>query len=249
MTCPSTCSTTARPSNGLNATGLWNATSSASVSTMAGRSRDSTAARKELTCMARTLLDPRPPSGGRWAPSRSAWAKTASSAGRLPWMSYTSASIALHGPTLTLRLPAPEDAQALIELAGDPEVTRWFSWGPYTSLDQAATYIERLPGQRERERGADVAQELRRLLRVVEDAGDEDHRQEDDVHVRRRRVEVRDDVRPRDAERGEAHDAGDGEHHELDPTLRPPDPEEHAPGDDHERDLDRRVRHRVRGDP
>ena len=30
---------------------------------------------------------------------------TASSAGRLPWMSKSSASIALHGPTLTLRLP------------------------------------------------------------------------------------------------------------------------------------------------
>jgi ribosomal-protein-alanine N-acetyltransferase len=65
-------------------------------------------------------------------------------------MSYTSASIALHGPTLTLRLPAPGDAPALLELAGDPEVTRWFSWGPYTSLDQPAAYIERLEGQRRR---------------------------------------------------------------------------------------------------
>jgi ribosomal-protein-alanine N-acetyltransferase len=65
-------------------------------------------------------------------------------------MSTSSASIALHGPTLTLRLPEPADAPALLELAGDPEVTRWFSWGPYTALDQAVAYVERVAGQRER---------------------------------------------------------------------------------------------------
>jgi RimJ/RimL family protein N-acetyltransferase len=64
-------------------------------------------------------------------------------------MSNSSASIALHGPTLTLRLPEPDDAPALLELAGDPEVTRWFSWGPYTTLDQPRAYIDRLEGQRE----------------------------------------------------------------------------------------------------
>jgi ribosomal-protein-alanine N-acetyltransferase len=51
---------------------------------------------------------------------------------------------------LTLRPPEPDDAPALLELAGDPEVTRWFSWGPYTSLEQPLAYIERLAGQRER---------------------------------------------------------------------------------------------------
>jgi RimJ/RimL family protein N-acetyltransferase len=65
-------------------------------------------------------------------------------------MSNSNASIALHGPTLTLRLPEPDDAPALLELAGDPEVTRWFSWGPYTTLDQPRAYIDRLEGQRER---------------------------------------------------------------------------------------------------
>jgi [ribosomal protein S5]-alanine N-acetyltransferase len=65
-------------------------------------------------------------------------------------MSNSSASIELHGPTLTLRLPKPSDAPALLELAGDPEVTRWFSWGPYTSLDQPLAYVDRLAGQRER---------------------------------------------------------------------------------------------------
>jgi RimJ/RimL family protein N-acetyltransferase len=64
-------------------------------------------------------------------------------------MSKSSASIALHGPTLTLRLPEPGDAPALLELAGDPEVTRWFSWGPYTGLDQPLAYIDRLAEQRE----------------------------------------------------------------------------------------------------
>jgi ribosomal-protein-alanine N-acetyltransferase len=65
-------------------------------------------------------------------------------------MSKSSASIALHGPTLTLRLPEPDDAAALLDLAHDPEVTRWFSWGPYTSIEQPRRYIDRLEGQRAR---------------------------------------------------------------------------------------------------
>jgi ribosomal-protein-alanine N-acetyltransferase len=65
-------------------------------------------------------------------------------------MSNSSASIALHGPTLTLRPPVPDDARALLELAGDPEVTRWFSWGPYTSIEQPSAYIARLADQRAR---------------------------------------------------------------------------------------------------
>jgi ribosomal-protein-alanine N-acetyltransferase len=64
-------------------------------------------------------------------------------------MSYSSASMALHGPTLTLRPPTAEDAPALLELASDPEVTRWFSWGPYTSLDEPLAYVERCARQRE----------------------------------------------------------------------------------------------------
>jgi ribosomal-protein-alanine N-acetyltransferase len=58
--------------------------------------------------------------------------------------------VQLRSPSLTLRYPRPEDAPRLLELAGDPDVTRWFSWGPYTSIDQPLTYIERLEGQRER---------------------------------------------------------------------------------------------------
>jgi ribosomal-protein-alanine N-acetyltransferase len=64
-------------------------------------------------------------------------------------MSNRRASIAVHGSTLTLRLPEPSDAQALLELASDPEVTRWFSWGPYTTLDEPLAYVERLAAQRD----------------------------------------------------------------------------------------------------
>jgi RimJ/RimL family protein N-acetyltransferase len=65
-------------------------------------------------------------------------------------MSYSSASIALHGPTLSLRPPSAADAPALLDLASDPEVTRWFSWGPYTRVEEPRAYIERLAGERER---------------------------------------------------------------------------------------------------
>lgn len=59
-------------------------------------------------------------------------------------------AFALHGPTLTLRPPRAGDEHALLALARDPDVTRWFSWGPYTDLEQPRAYIERCAGQRER---------------------------------------------------------------------------------------------------
>jgi ribosomal-protein-alanine N-acetyltransferase len=52
------------------------------------------------------------------------------------------------GPTLTLRVPHEQDAPALFKLASDPEVTRWFSWGPYEREEEAHAYIRRLPTQR-----------------------------------------------------------------------------------------------------
>lgn len=58
--------------------------------------------------------------------------------------------LTLEGPTLTLRPPEPGDAEALFALASDAEVTRWFSWGPYTEVEQASAFIERCAGQRER---------------------------------------------------------------------------------------------------
>jgi ribosomal-protein-alanine N-acetyltransferase len=47
----------------------------------------------------------------------------------------------LRGPHLTLRLPDPDDAPALLALASDPEVTQWFSWGPYTSVEEPLAWI------------------------------------------------------------------------------------------------------------
>src|SRR3954447_7581421 len=91
-----------------------------------------------------------PPSSHCSAPRARASSSTASSAGRLPWMSYSSASMALHGPTLTLRPPVEADAPALLELAADPEVTRWFSWGPYTSVDQPRAFVARCAVERKR---------------------------------------------------------------------------------------------------
>jgi [ribosomal protein S5]-alanine N-acetyltransferase len=58
--------------------------------------------------------------------------------------------VRLTGQTLTLRYAGPADADALLALASDPEVTRWFSWGPYASVDEPRAYIERLAGERER---------------------------------------------------------------------------------------------------
>ncbi|HTE59656.1 MAG TPA: GNAT family N-acetyltransferase [Solirubrobacteraceae bacterium] len=58
--------------------------------------------------------------------------------------------LVIQGPNLTLRYASPEDAPALFELARDPAVTRFFSWGPYTSIEQPKAYIAGLPEKRER---------------------------------------------------------------------------------------------------
>lgn len=73
----------------------------------------------------------------------------------------TKEQFAISGPTLTLRIPRRSDAPALFALASDPEVTRWFSWGPYTEETQARAYLERLPGQRRRGEQLDLVQEHR----------------------------------------------------------------------------------------
>ena len=54
------------------------------------------------------------------------------------------------GPTLALRYATAADAPRLMELASDPAVTRFFSWGPYTDIAQPEAYIASLPGKRER---------------------------------------------------------------------------------------------------
>jgi len=59
-------------------------------------------------------------------------------------------SLQVRGPSLLLRYATPDDASRLLELASDPAVTRFFSWGPYSDLGQPAAYIESLPEKRER---------------------------------------------------------------------------------------------------
>jgi len=57
--------------------------------------------------------------------------------------------VELTGPSLTLRYATTADVPALFELGSDPEVTRFFSWGPYTSMIEPAAYIAGLPAERE----------------------------------------------------------------------------------------------------
>jgi ribosomal-protein-alanine N-acetyltransferase len=68
------------------------------------------------------------------------------------------------GPTLTLRYATAADAPRLLELASDPAVTRFFSWGPYRSLEEPQAYIASLPAKRARG-------ELLDLLAVHRDDG------------------------------------------------------------------------------
>ena len=67
-------------------------------------------------------------------------------------------------PEVSLRIPRAEDAQRLFELASDPEVTRFFSWGPYQRVEQAAEWLETLPERRaERHRARARDRRPRRL--------------------------------------------------------------------------------------
>src|SRR3954447_16745052 len=58
--------------------------------------------------------------------------------------------LVLAGPALSLRYATAEDAPRLFELGADPAVTRFFSWGPYTSLEQPQAYLSALRLRRER---------------------------------------------------------------------------------------------------
>ena len=58
--------------------------------------------------------------------------------------------LVVSGPTLRLRYATADDAPRLLDIASDPAVTRFFSWGPYTDLAQPQAYIASLPAKRER---------------------------------------------------------------------------------------------------
>jgi ribosomal-protein-alanine N-acetyltransferase len=62
---------------------------------------------------------------------------------------HESDPLVVRGPRLMLRYATPEDAPRLFELAADPAVTRFFSWGPYTSVEQPEAYIASLAAKRD----------------------------------------------------------------------------------------------------
>jgi RimJ/RimL family protein N-acetyltransferase len=67
--------------------------------------------------------------------------------------------LALTGPTLRVRIPRESDAPALFREASDPQVTQWFSWGPYASEAEARSYLARLAPQRARGEHLDLVVE------------------------------------------------------------------------------------------
>jgi [ribosomal protein S5]-alanine N-acetyltransferase len=54
----------------------------------------------------------------------------------------------VRGPELRLRYAREDDAPALFALASNPEVTRYFSWGPYTDEQEAVAYVRSLTRKR-----------------------------------------------------------------------------------------------------
>jgi ribosomal-protein-alanine N-acetyltransferase len=57
--------------------------------------------------------------------------------------------VLVRGPNLSLRVLTPDDVPALFELGSHPDVSRFFSWGPYESESEAAEFVESLDRQRE----------------------------------------------------------------------------------------------------
>jgi ribosomal-protein-alanine N-acetyltransferase len=56
--------------------------------------------------------------------------------------------VLVRGPNFALRPLTAADAPALYELGRDPDVTRFFSWGPYRAESEATAFIESLDRQR-----------------------------------------------------------------------------------------------------
>jgi ribosomal-protein-alanine N-acetyltransferase len=57
--------------------------------------------------------------------------------------------VVVRGPAYSLAPLGPEHVEALFSLGSDPEVSRFFSWKPYTERAQAADFIASLERQRE----------------------------------------------------------------------------------------------------
>jgi [ribosomal protein S5]-alanine N-acetyltransferase len=57
--------------------------------------------------------------------------------------------VLVRGPHHSLRVLGADDVPALFSLGSDPDVSRFFSWGPYTSEAEAAEFVVSLDRQRE----------------------------------------------------------------------------------------------------
>src|SRR5919108_5849474 len=79
------------------------------------------------------------PRAGRAAPSLGE---------RDPGTGLREGELEVRGPELFLRYARREDAPALFALASDSEVTRFFSWGPYSHQSEAEAYIRSLSAKR-----------------------------------------------------------------------------------------------------
>jgi ribosomal-protein-alanine N-acetyltransferase len=57
--------------------------------------------------------------------------------------------VVVRGPAYSLAPLGPEHVEALFSLGSNPDVSRFFSWAPYTETSQAAGFIASLERQRE----------------------------------------------------------------------------------------------------
>jgi ribosomal-protein-alanine N-acetyltransferase len=57
--------------------------------------------------------------------------------------------VVVRGPRFSLRVLDADDVPALFSLGSDPDVSRFFSWGPYESATEAAEFVASLDRQRE----------------------------------------------------------------------------------------------------
>jgi ribosomal-protein-alanine N-acetyltransferase len=61
---------------------------------------------------------------------------------------FESDPLIVRGPRLSLRYATGADVPRLFDLAADPAVTRFFSWGPYTTIEQPESYVGSLAARR-----------------------------------------------------------------------------------------------------
>ena len=58
-------------------------------------------------------------------------------------------TVVVRGPRFSLRVLVESDVPALYELGSHPDVSRFFSWGPYREESEARSFVRSLDAQRE----------------------------------------------------------------------------------------------------